>query len=82
MKKLVELLDQVDSLENSACVLESALTQVVLVGNTETDGTHTFPKKHEVLESMANAIQKMREIAGQLYAISDDLKPQNGVELS
>ena len=82
MKQLVKLLNQANPLKGYASELQSAMTQVALVCDLHEDGTNIFPAKKEVIETMANAIQKMCEVSDILLSIKCNLQPQNGGELS
>ena len=82
MKQLVKLLNQANPLKGYASELQSAMTQVALVCDLDEDGTNIFPAKKEVIETMANAIEKMCEVSDILSAIKDAFSEQNEVELS
>ena len=82
MKQLVKLLNQANPLKGYASELQSAMTQVALVCDLHEDGTNIFPSKKEVIESMANAIEKMCEVSDILSAIKDAFSEQNGGKLS
>ncbi len=82
MKQLVKLLNQANPLKGYASELQSAMTQVALVCDLHEDGTNIFPAKKEVIESMANAIEKMCEVSDILSAIKDAFSEQNGGKLS
>ena len=74
MKKLDQLVKEATPLRSYASELEGAITQVALVCDND-DGKAIFPDKKGVIETMANAVEKMRQVSAELDSF-------NGVTLS
>lgn len=75
MKKLEQLVKEANPLRSYASDLETAITKVALVWDNDDDKKNIFPAKKNVIETMANAVEKMREVSLELDSF-------NGVTLS
>jgi hypothetical protein len=75
MKKLEQLVKEANPLRSYASDLETAITKVALVCDNDDDEKNIFPAKKDVIETMANAVEKMREVSLELDSF-------NGVTLS
>ena len=71
MKTLQELKKQVTSLENYASELQDAMTQVALVDDLDEDGNIIFKEKKTIIETMAQAVQFMNDVAGTISSLPD-----------
>lgn len=70
MKKLGDLVNEATSLRSYASELESAITKVALVCNQDDDDYNIFPGKKDVVETMANAVDKMRQVSTELDSVN------------
>ena len=66
---------EANPLRSYASDLQTAITQVALVCDNDDDGKIIFPDKKDVIETMANAVEKMRQVSAELDSV-------NGVTLS
>ncbi|MBO4452066.1 MAG: hypothetical protein J5770_06595 [Bacteroidaceae bacterium] len=76
MKTLQELQNQITPLENYASELQDALTQVALVDDLDEDGNNIFPEKKTIIETMAQAVQLMNDVAGIINSLPDRKQPK------
>ena len=72
MEKVKELMNHGNSLLSYASELESAITKVALVCDQSDDSRNNFPEKKDVMETMANSVEKMRQVAALISGISLD----------
>ena len=63
MEHLEKLFKEANPLMSYASELESAITKVSLVCDRDDDDNNIFPAKKEVIEAMANSVEKMRLVA-------------------
>lgn len=63
MEKNKNLMNQVFPLNNYADNLMEAIPQIAAVSDTDDHGNNIFPSKKRVIEIMADALLKMREVA-------------------
>ncbi len=61
-----QLLQEANPLMSYASELESAITKVALVCDQDDDSRNIFPEKKDVMETMANCVEKMRHVASLL----------------
>lgn len=66
MEQNKNLMDQVFPLNNYADNLMEAIPQIAAVSDTDDHGNNIFPSKKRVIEIMADALLKMREVATQI----------------
>ena len=71
MKKLEQLVKEANPLRSYASDLETAITQVALVCDNDDDDNNIFPGKKDVIETMANAVEKMRQVSTELDSVSE-----------
>ena len=74
-KGLRDLFDQADPLVMLANDLIDAIYKVALVSDKDEDDNNIFPEKLKVIESMANAVEKMLQVSDELDSISDVFRP-------
>ena len=81
MKKLDQLVKEATPLRSYASELEGAITKVALVCDQDNDDNNIFPGKKEIIRTMANAVEKMRQVSAELDSING-LRPccEDGVE--
>ncbi len=73
MVKLMKLLNDAKSLTSYAEWLESSITKVATIKREDEAGDEILPDKLTVLESMADAVQALRDVAEQLVEIKSEL---------
>ena len=56
---------------SNASELESAITKVALVCDRDDDDNNIFPAKKDVIEAMANSVEKMRLVATLLNEVTN-----------
>ena len=77
MVKLMKLLNEAKSLNSYAEWLESSITKVATIKREDEAGDEILPDKLTVLESMADAVQALRDVADQLTTIKSELNNNN-----
>lgn len=77
MVKLMKLLNDAKSLTSYAEWLESSITKVATIKREDEAGDEILPDKLTVLESMADAVQALRDVAEQLVEIKSELNNNN-----
>lgn len=75
METLKVLQKQVTPLENYAYNLQDAMTQVALIDDLDDDGNVIFKEKKNIIETMAQAVQKMHEVAELICDLPDQEQP-------
>ena len=71
MNKLEQLVKEANPLRSYASDLETAITKVALVCDNDDDDNNIFPGKKDVIETMANAVEKMRQVSTELDSVSE-----------
>ena len=72
LEKLVKfghLFNEAIPLKSYASELESAITKVALVCDQDDDDNNIFPGKKDVIETMANSVDKMRQVSTELESL-------------
>ena len=69
MNKLEHLVNEANPLKVYASELESAITQVAVVCDQDDNDNNIFPAKNAVIGSMANAVEKMRQVSSEIEEI-------------
>ena len=77
MEKLIQLLNEAKSLNSYAEWLESSIVKVATIKREDEAGDEILPDKLQVLESMADAVKALRNVAGQMVAIKSELNNNN-----
>lgn len=73
MVKLMKLLNDAKSLTSYAEWLESSIVKVATIKREDEAGDEILPDKLQVLESMADAVKALRDVAEQLVEIKSEL---------
>ena len=73
----MKLLNDAKSLTSYAEWLESSITKVATIKREDEAGDEILPDKLTVLESMADAVQALRDVAEQLVEIKSELNNNN-----
>ena len=71
MKELEQLKKEATPLRSYASELEGAIAKVALVCDQDDNNNTIFPGKTNVIETMANAVEKMREVSAELDSVSE-----------
>ena len=69
MNKLEQLVKEANPLRSYASDLETAITKVALVCDNDDDDNNIFPGKKDVIETMANAVEKMQQVSTELEGL-------------
>ena len=69
MKQLDQLIKEATPLRSYASDLETAITQVAVVCDQDDNDNNIFPGKKDVIETMANAVEKMRQVSSEIEEI-------------
>ena len=69
MNKLEQLAKEATQLRSYASELENAITKVALVCDNDDDGKNLFPDKKDVVVTMANSVEKMRQVSSEIEEI-------------
>lgn len=77
MVKLIQLLNEEKSLNSYAEWLESSIVKVATIKREDEAGDEILPDKLQVLESMADAVKALRDVADQLVTIKSELNNNN-----
>lgn len=77
MVKLIQLLNEAKSLNSYAEWLESSIVKVATIKREDEAGDEILPDKLQVLESMADAVKALRDVAEQLVEIKSELNNNN-----
>lgn len=75
--QLEQLMKEANPLSSYASDLQSAITQVALVCDQDDDDNNIFPGKKEIIETMANAVDKMQRVSKLLSDVCPEKMAQD-----
>ena len=67
--KVERLFNEATPLKSYASDLQTAITKVALVCDQDDDDNNIFPEKKDVIETMANAVEKMQQVSTELEGL-------------
>ncbi len=77
MEKLINLLKEAKSLNSCAEWLEQSIIKVAAIPREDEDGEEILPDKLTVLETMADTVTILRNVAAKMTTIKSELKNNN-----
>ncbi len=77
MEKLIKLLNEAKSLNSCAEWLEQSIIKVAAIPREDEEGDEILPDKLTVLETMADAVQIIRNVAAKMATIKSELNNNN-----
>lgn len=77
MEKLISLLKEAKSLNSCAEWLEQSIIKVATIPREDEDGEEILPDKLTVLETMADTVTILRNVAAKMTTIKSELNNNN-----
>lgn len=77
MEKLIKLLNEAKSLNSCAEWLEQSIIKVAAIPREDEEGNEILPDKLTVLETMADTITILRNVAAKMTTIKSELNNNN-----
>ena len=77
MEKLISLLKEAKSLNSCAEWLEQSIIKVATIPREDEDGEEILPDKLTVLETMADTVTILRNVAAKMTTIKSELTNNN-----
>ena len=77
MEKLISLLNEAKSLNSCAEWLEQSIIKVAAIPREDEDGEEILPDKLTVLETMADTVTILRNVAAKMTTIKSELNNNN-----